>query len=411
MGCCLTRRRWYKRMLACILITIIGLLSSGCWDRHELEERRLVLAIAIDRADQGLGPEQGQDTAKVETFAQPHGSKRYRVSLQIMNITPAGGGSSATPKGQIETYVISNTGESLFEMIRDIQGQVDQQLWFEHTQVIIISEAAARQGGLQPIIDYFRRDAEVRGLTKMLITSGEARLLLEYQPPEGEPGGIFFVNSLRQYRKNPHVPGWHTDMGDAARAIDNNSRVLIARVELVDDVVKLGGMALFKKGKFIGYVDEYATQGGKILSGIEKSAIITAECPRHPGKIIVFELFRHDTKLKPHIDGETIYYTLDIVMRGNIGENQCGPQHDTFDAEVIHEMEELIAAEVKKNVLYTLHTYQQLQVDASVFGAKLQAYEPLVWEKVKDCWNEDVFPNIYLIVSVHVIIENIGEHK
>jgi len=391
-------------------MTIIALFTSGCWDRSELEERRLVLAVAIDRADQGLGPEE-QDAAKLETFVQPHGSKRYRLSFQIMDITPAKSGVTGSAKGQIGTYVISNTGESLFQMLRDMQGQVDQQLWMEHIQAIVISEAAAKQSGLLPIIDYFRRDAEVRGLTKILMTSGEARPLLEYQPPGGEPSGIFLANSLRQYRKNPHVPGWRTDVGDAARSIDNKNRVLIARVELVDDVVKLGGMAIFKKGKFIGYVDEYATQGGKFLSGIEKSAIITAQCPQHPGKIIVFELFRHDTKLKPHVDGENIYYTLDIAMRGNLGENQCGREHDIMDTEVIHKIEELIAEEVKRNALYSFHTYQDLKVDASVFGAKLQAYEPLMWEKVKDSWNDEVFPNVSLIMSVNVVIENIGEHK
>ncbi|MBC8016438.1 MAG: Ger(x)C family spore germination protein [Sporomusaceae bacterium] len=400
----------YKRLVGCGLILIITLFISGCWDRAELEERRFILAVAVDRGDQGLGPEE-QDATKVETFVQPHGSKRYRLSLQIMDIAPSRNDGTGGATGEIGTYVVSNTGESIFEMIRDMQGQVDRQLWFEHVQAIIISEAAVRQGGLQPMIDYFRRDPETRGLTKMLITSGEARPFLEYQTPGGEPSGIFLANSLRLYRKNPHVPGYRTDVGDASRSTDNKSRVLIARVELVDNVVKLGGMALFKKGKFVGYVDEYATKGGKFIGGLEKSAIITAECPEHPGKIIAFEIFRHNTKLKPHINGENIYYTLDIAMRGNLGENQCGRQHDIMDDEVIHKLEELFAEEVKGNVLYTLHIYQDLQLDVNNLGAKLQAYEPLVWEKVKERWNEDIFPHISLIVSVNVVIENIGGHK
>jgi len=401
--------RWY-RLYGCILITIIGLFSSGCWDQRELEDRRLILAVAIDRADQGLGPE-GKDMSQAETFVQPHGSKQYRLSLQILDIEPSKNGNVGAPKGVISPYVISNTGESIFEMLRDMLGQVDQPLWFEHIQTIMISEAAARQGGLQPMIDLFRRDPEMRWGTKILITHGEARPLLDYQPPSGEPSGIFIANSLRLYRKNPHVPGWHTDVGDITQSMDNKSRVLMARIELVDNVVKLGGMAIFKKGKLVGYVDEYVTKGGKLLSGIEKSAIITAECSEHPGKIIVFELFHHDTKLIPHLHGENIYYTLDIAMSGNVGEAQCGRQHNLMDAGEIHKIEKLIAEEVKRNALYTFHTYQKLQVDASVFGAKLKAHEPGVWEKVKDRWNDEVFPTVSLLVSVNVVIENIGEHK
>jgi len=406
----LTLGVWYKRLLGCILITTISLLLSGCWDRSELEERHFVLAVAIDRGDQGLGPEQGKDVPRVETFVQPHGDKRYRLSLQILDMMPSekdAGGS----KGEEVTYVISNTGESMFEMLRDMLGQSDQSLWFEHMQTIIISEAAARQGGLQPIIDLFRRQAEMRWLIKTLITPGEARPFLEYKLPSGEPSGIFLANSLQLYKKNTHVPTWRTDIGDLAKSIDNKSRVLMARIELVDNVVKIGGLGLFKKDKFVGYVDEYATQGGKFILGIEKSAIITAECPEHPGKIIAFELFRHNTKLTPHLDGENIYYTLDIAMRGNLGEIQCGRQHDTMDAGVIHKIEELVAEEVKRNVLYAVHINQNLQVDAIDFGAKLKAHQPLMWEKIKDRWEDEVFPNVSLLVSVNVVIENIGEHK
>ena len=400
----------YKRLFGCVLIIGVALSISGCWDWREMEDRRIVLAVAIDKAEQGLGPGHGNAVTRVETFLQPYGSKRYRISFQMLNITPSKEGASG-PRGEVGTYIISNTGESLFEMIRDMLGQVGQSIWFEHVQTIIISEEVVKEGGLTPIVDYFRRDREMRWLTKILITSGEARPFLEYQPPSGEPSGMFIGNSLRLYRKNPHVPGWRTDVGDMAKSMDNKSRVLMARIELVDNVVKLGGMALFKKGEFIGYVDEYATKGGKFIGGIEKSAIITVECPEHPGEIIAFELFRHDTKLTPYVEGENIYYTLDIMMRGNLGETQCGQRHNIMDVREIHTIEELVAEEVKRNVFYTMHTYQNLKVDASVFGAKLQAHEPLVWEKVKDRWDDEVFPHVSLVVSVNVIIENIGEHK
>lgn len=401
---------WGKRWFGCALLIIVSLVISGCWDRRELQERCFVLAVAIDKADEGLGPEQGKDVTRAETFVQPHGEKKYRLSFQILQL-PLSQSSDRTKKGESSTYVISNTGESLFEMLRDMLGQVGQGLWFENIQVIIISEAAAKQSGLQPMIDFFRRNVEIRWLTKVLITPGEARSLLEYKPPSGEPSGIFIANSLRMHRKNTHVPGWRTDIGDLIQSLDNKSKVLMARIELTDNIVKLGGMALFKEGKFVGYVDEYATKGGKFLSGIEKSAIITVACPEHSGKIIVFELFRHDTRLTPHVDGDAIYYTLDIDMRGNLGEIQCGFKHNILDAGEIHKFEQLIADEVKRNVFYAFYTYQSLKVDASVFGSKLRAHKPLVWEKVKERWNDDVFPKVSLVVSVNVTIENIGEQR
>lgn len=403
----------YRRLWGCILLISVSLCISGCWDRKELEERHFVLAVGIDRADEGGGPGQGVDSGGVEGFVQPHSSKRYRLSLQIMDLTPpqSSMGGLQTTKGGTLTYVISNTGDSLLQMIRDMLGQVSRGLWFEHVQAIVISEEAVRQGGLQPIMDLFRRNAEIRWLTKILLTSGQARSILEYHPPNGEASGVFMSKSLQLYRKNPHVAGWHTDVGDFSKSMDSKRRVLVSRVELLDGVIKLGGMALFTGGKFIGYVDEYATKGGKFLSGIEKSAVITAQCGEHPGKIIVFQNYRHDTKLTPYVDQGKIYYTLEIAMTGNLAEIQCGKLHDTMDAEEIHKIEKMVAEEVKRNALYAFYTYQRLRVDADDFSGRLKAYEPLVWEKVKDNWDEEVFPTISLVVSVAVTIQSIGGHK
>lgn len=398
---------WYKKILAGMLLMAISLCISGCWDRKELDERNFVLAVAIDKADQ----EKDKVGSGVERLMQPYGNKRYRLSLQIMDVIPSQNNMMGGSQGEIATYIVSNTGESLLEMVRDMLGQVARGFWFEHVQAIVISEAVVREGGLQPIIDFFRRDREMRWLTKILITSGEAHRFLEYQPPGGEASGIFMVNSLRLYGKNPHVAGWHTDVGNLTQAVDNKSRVLISRIEIFDNVVKLGGMAFFTGGKFGGYIDEYAVKGGKFLNGIEKSAIITIECPEHPGKMIAFELFHNDTKLRPYVKNGKIYFTLTISMNGNLSEVQCDQLHDAMEVQEIHKIERWIAEEVKNNALYAFHTYQRLQVDADGLGPKLKAYEPVVWENVKEDWDEKTFPTISLDVSVRVKIENIGEHR
>ncbi|HHV86270.1 MAG TPA: Ger(x)C family spore germination protein, partial [Petrimonas sp.] len=199
------------------------------------------------------------------------------------------------------------------------------------------------------------------------------------------------------------------DLGYISQHIDAGVDVIVPRIELADKVVKLGGQALFKKDKFVGYLDEYGVKGLRFIHGTEKSAIITVGCPDHPGEMLVFELFNHDTKLEPHGEGDNIYFTLDIYMRGNIGEVQC-PSHDTKNPDYIRKLEVLFAEEVKRNVLYSLGVCQKLGVDAPRFAGKLKAYKPKIWAKIKDRWDE-IYPTVPLVVSVNVTIRNIGEHK
>jgi Ger(x)C family germination protein len=401
-----------KRIASCLVLLCLCLVMSGCWDRRELQDRNFVLAVAIDTADAGskpgLDPEQALKVKNMETFAQPNGSKRYRLSLQLLKFAPGG-----DDKEESKTYVISNTGESFFEMIRDMLGQSSKSLWFEHVQVIIISEAVLKQAGLAEVLDFFKRDSEMRSRIKVYVTPGTARSLLEYNPPSKEAGGMYLADLIRLHARNNHVAGGRTDLGYTIQYFDSKSNILLPRIEIADKVVKLGGSAVFKKDQFIGYADGYAIAGLKFMYGTEVSAIVATECPDHPGHQMAFELYRDNTKLMPHVEDGNIYFTLDINMYGNLGEIQGDIRDDnTLDPQYIHKLELAFAEEIKHNVLYADNVFRkEMRVDClSGLAAKMKAHEPVVWGQVKDQWDE-IYPSIPIIVSVNVSIRGIGTHK
>lgn len=402
-----------KRLLGVLIIVAIAFTVSGCWDRRELQDRNFVMAVAIDTADAGQKPGEGKQEARTETFVQPYGAKRYRISLQILKIAKGGGGGQsggdqAGNGGQ--TYVISNTGQSIFETIRDMLGQSNKSLYFEHIQAIVISEAAVRELGLKPIIDFFLRDAEMRWRIRLYITPGEARPLIEYVPPSKEAGGIFLANVARNNIKDIHIGAARTDLGNVGTQLDNKMDLAIPRIDMVGKVIKIRGVALFKKDKFVGYIDEHAVAGVRMIRVTEKSGIITVPGDKE-GDVIAFEVFRHDTQLVPHVDGDNIYFTLDINMWGDLGEYQAMNRVSSADdPDFVHKVEQKLAEEVKRTVLYGKNSCQSLGVDILYFNKKLKLYYPKVWDRVKNNWDE-IYPNIPLVVSVNVVINQVGDHK
>ncbi len=389
-----------------LLLVLASLLLSGCWDRAEIQERNFVLAVGIDVAEAPGGL--SRPDAKLESYNE--GGKnlpRYRLSLQILRLGESKGGEQT---GEAKTFVFSDTGGSMFEMVRDMLGQSSKTIWFENLQCVIISEAAVRRGGLDRVMDFWRRDAEMRWRANVFITSGEARSILEYMPPDGEPGGIYLNKVARRQVKAPQLATAINDLLSVMQVLDAKGDVFLPRVELAGKTLKLEGSGMFKRDQFIGYVDEYTGKGARIIRGAEKSALITAACPMHPGNFLVFELFRHDTRLRPHVDGDNIYFTLDIAMRGNLGEVSCQAEHDTTSSEYLRTAQVLFAEEVKRNVLHSHRTLQSLGVDPIGLGRYLKAYEPAAWARIKDRWDE-IYPTVPLIVSVNVSIVNVGEHK
>ncbi|MBP2629819.1 MAG: germination protein, Ger(x)C family [Firmicutes bacterium] len=393
--------------IAVILFGIFTcLLTTGCWDAKEIQDRNFVLVAAIDDADIVEKSESEKQKAQTETFVQKHGTKEYMLSLQILKIAKSDGKGGTQAKN---TFVISDTGKPMFEMVRDMLGQSSKSIFFEHLEAIVISEAAVKKSGLRPILDFFRRDPEMRSRTKIFITPGEAKAIAEFSPPTGEPGGLYLNGLVRNHKKNIHVGGAKTDVGFITQGMDNNTDYAIPRLNYIDKVPKLGGMALFKNDILMGYTDEYITRGLKFIYGTEKSAVITIKCPKHLEQEIVYELFKHDTKLTPHIEGDNIYFTLDITMQGNIGEINCAAEHDIHDVQFLHSIEEAIAQEVSKNAQDCWVFQQDLGVDIPNAKGRFKAYHPFEWKKIKDRWDE-IYPTIPLIVSVNVSVRGTGEH-
>lgn len=394
------------RIAALGIVICACMLTTGCWDAKETQDRNFVLIVAIDDADIVKKSESEKQIAQTQTFVQKQGTKEYMLSLQILKLakTESKGGAQAK-----NTFVISDTGKPMFEMVRDMLGQSSKSIYWEHLAAVVISEAAVKKRGLRPILDFFRRDPEMRWRTKVFITPGEAKAIAQYNPPTGESGGQYLNGLLNNHKKNIHVAGAKTDMGYITQAMDNGADYVIPRLDYIDNVLKLGGVALFKHETLMGYADEYLTRGLKFMYGTEKSAVIPIKCPEHPEQEIVYELFQHDTKLTPHIDGDTIYFTLDITMQGNIGEINCTVKHDVRDLRFLHSIEQAIAQEVSQNVQDYWEFEQHLGVDIPRIKARYKGYHPFGWKKIKDHW-EEIYPTIPLIVSVNVNIRGVGEH-
>jgi spore germination protein KC len=289
-------------------------------------------------------------------------------------------------------------------------GQSSKVIYFEHISVIIISEDVLKTTDLTSLLDFWLRDAEMRWRVKVYVTPGEARQFLQFNPPSGEPGGRYLAGISESHKKDTHIAGIETDLGSIAQAIDNQFDVFIPRIEMVEQTVKVGGVALCRKDRFVGYADEYTTRGGKFIAGTNKNALIPVDCPLHPEGTIAFEMFHQNTRLKPHFEDGNLYFTLAISMEGNLSEVSCRKYHDTAGGEFIKFVEQLIAEEVKRNTLHSYSYFQAMRVDPLGFSAHVKGRYPRQWKNIKDHW-EEIFPTVPLYVTAEVTIRGLGEHK
>lgn len=403
----LSRRLAVKRGLAVMALAAVCLAAAGCWDRMEIQDRAFVLAVAIDVPEAGVDKEPGR--ARMESYTSLGPPPRYRVTFQVLKIS-GGKAGEEKPGGESKAYLLSSTGPGIFEALRDALGESSKAVWFENIQAIVVSEAVMKRYGMAAPLDLFRRDGEMRWRAQVFITPGEARKILEIQPPTGEPGGIYLARVARRQAKDIHLASARTDMSFAIEAIDWGEDIMFPVLEPVGQSIKIKGAAMFKGREFLGYMDEYTVKGLRLIRGTEKSALITFECPVHPGSAVTFELFRHQTSIKPVVEGDKVSFELSIGMRGNIGEIQCEYLHNSQSKEYQLRAQELFAEEVKRNIEHTLAFCQARGWETFYMRRSLEAYKPADWERLKDRWSE-IYPTVPVRVTVKVSIVNVGEHK
>lgn len=127
---------------------MVSLLVSGCWDRRELDDIGIVVAVGLDKDSR---------------------TNEYMVTLQIVRtsvLQTMGGVKNEDP---IEIFSVKD--KTLLSAIRLASKQFDRKPFFAHNNVIVISEELAKED-IIPLIDVFRRGSESRDLTWIYIAKG-----------------------------------------------------------------------------------------------------------------------------------------------------------------------------------------------------------------------------------------------
>ncbi len=368
------RMKRLKKLLSLVLVLCLSsLLISGCWDRRELEERTSVVAMAIDLADGREG-------------VQP----LIKLSVQIpipIKITASGGGGGQGGKSAVK--VMSSTGYSLADAMRNLQQRLNQELFYGHTRVVAISEKMAKQG-LEDVLDSIRRSPQMRRLLWILITPDQAVDLLETDPKLEQIPIVYVMDLIENGAKAGTVP----DISLGKWFIDRSSSGIEGTANFVETdkkEVKWHGLALFQQDKMVGTLDE---KDAWVLMQIRDGAIggeISIPCPEKQNlesgtrKYITAHPKKVHTKSTVEPWQGSFRMSVQVLLELDLIESMC--HLDYREKETIQKIEKAFSAELnrraKKLVDKCIHTYG---VDVFGMGNKVRAkyierFDPANWNK------------------------------
>ncbi|WP_324718056.1 Ger(x)C family spore germination C-terminal domain-containing protein [Carboxydochorda subterranea] len=387
--------------LGCALAWL-ALVSAGCWDYTDIDQRFHVTAMGFD--------------------ADPRG---VRVSFHLGNPPPqgtpggvrgggggpgaGGGGGGPSPQGAQGFLVLSEAGPSPLDAMDSITGRIDRVLEPDHTQVILLGHDLARQG-VRPVLDFITREPRVPPSPPVLITAtGTAEQALA-TPKQGtsSPGDYF----LKLLTKTSVGTRWlEVPAFEAYRTLYDPLRALA--LPAVDPKSgRVVGIGVFRGDRLAGILGpEDAWSLTLLRQGVKPDetrgltvtipASASSGPPARPAKLALW-LTRSSMRVEAV---GALAVRISIRLTAQVGELSGGIRPDLRDPSTRGAAQRAIAETVRRRLTATLERLQRRAVDPTGLGLQ-------VWTACGRCFppSEYVrrFPSLRFAVQVEATIRSPG---
>lgn len=369
-------KKYYLLFLATLL------LATSCYDRKEINHLEIVAGMGFDLSN----------------------DNQIEVSFQILNAGALGKNAS----GGLEPFwILQSTGKTTFDAIRKAIYASPNKLFFSHNQVIIISEAFAKQG-IRNIMDLLLRDEEPREDTKMTICEGKAIDILKTKLPHGSIPAYEIANMIEASIQASFAP-IITPIDFRMLTTANISCTVFGKIVKTSETeLEYKGGVLVKDHKLVDYLTETETRGYLWLKGKIKGGLIIAKT-KESKTVITLEIIRAKSGYKPVLtkDGQLTYQAKAQII-GRLGEfEDCESiTNPTAWPDYIEALQEAVKSEMRAAIAKA--TYNKL--DFLGLKDSVQKYLPKTYKQLASSW-EETMPNIPFSFDISIQITGIGMVK
>ncbi len=386
---------------------LLSLFTSGCWDRVEIEERGFVIGIAIDVPQK----EDVEEKQEEEAPGKPKGKIRFVVTYQMVIPEILGGGGVSQKSGGTEEafFNVSSEGDTMDTITRDLVTRTSRTPFFQHLQMIIVSEDVAKsEFGFANSTDFFLRNQEMRRNIKILISKGNARKVLEAVPPN-EKLPVMYIKSVSENKRKSARMLPETRIGDMQGHLLRSESFVVQRIAGRDKEVKIAGCAVFQgnKNNMIGFLGEEETEGLNFITGNIQGGVLEFQVYDN---LVVFEIENMKRHIKVNVkDKNRLRFTITIETEGMIGESF--ERMDFQKSTTLSNLEKKLAEEIKRLTNDTIEkVHKEFKKDVLGLGTYLKQEHYDTWKLVKDDWDSgrNYFAKSQVEVEAKVQINSMG---
>lgn len=372
-----------KFILFLMIIVMMSIFLTGCWNYIEVEKMSLVAGMAVDKDNL---------------------DNQYEITTEIIDVN------SADKNPTFSSLVIQSKGKSIFDCMRNMINISAKKLYWSHATTVIISKDLAKEGIL-PVLDWIVRDSEPRLTIYFLIAdTDKAKDILSLEPLSTEIRSYEIESMILANKKLAKIPDIkvYELVNDLSK--EGIHPVIPTIGETINEGKKtmhLSGGAILNKDVLVGFLDldevkNYLFIRNQIKGGVLPISLYSTDTEPN----ITLEIFHNKTKITPIISNGDL--SIDIKINTQVGIGELDTPID-FMEEGITEKIKLAAEEsLEKNISQLIKRIQEdFSLDIFGFGVKVKEKMPELWKEIGDNWDE-VFKELKITVNADIHIRGSG---
>lgn len=360
---------------------------TGCYNYRELNDLAIVSGISIDKNED-----------------------EYVVTVEVVNPKKQ---QDASGGDEPDFIIYTGTGTSMQEAFRKIIKECPRKLYGAQMDILIIDEETAKTE-IKNIMDFFARDPEIRSEFYVLV--GKSTDVLEITTPLDKISSKNIVDSLEANSTYLGYANLVTFHDLISNYLNPNIEMALPTVEAIGDEEQgetlenleetatdasntIGNMAIFKDDKLIGYLTEKESQAYNMVMGNTQTVLMKTNYD--DDQFIINEILKSSTEVEVDIEKQKV--TISIEGKASIAEaNYSENLEDTKEIKKIQKDLNTTTEKLIKDALES--TIEKYNSDIYGFRDMFYKKEPKAYEKLKDNWYEEIFPNLEIEVKANITL-------
>ncbi|WP_219834158.1 Ger(x)C family spore germination protein [Paenibacillus sp. R14(2021)] len=387
------------KLMMVMLPVMMAFMLAGCWDRKELNELGIAVAIGVDRAPKN----------------------QLKVTAQVV-IPSEVASSQSSKKGGPSVTLYESVAPTFMEAIQKMTEISPRRVYLGHIKMFIFGESLARKG-IAEVVEAMVREPSTRSDYYVAVAEGRTAsdILQITTPLESIPANKMFASL--DASSETWAPTAKVTVDELMNNLLTSGSPVLTGIQLVGDFregkvnsvhnnettkpaaqLQFTGLGVFKKDRLIGWLNEDESKGYNFIKNQTKQTVGHSDVP---GGRVGVHVLRSKTEVKASVVNGNPVIRVKLNSVATLTEVQ-GTEIEIGSQQNIRLLEQEGDKRVTDLMKLTVDSARRkYKFDIFGFGQLIHETDPKAWKRMEKNWDQ-IFMKMKIDYSVHTRITKLG---